>query len=139
VSVSAIASIITLVRWRSGSGLRAGITAGVWSGAINTYAGVGGPPLATYFISQKWLHGDFLRTLQVAFIGIDFVSLPILGLPALPWWFYLGGVACIVIGTSTGSQLRRRLSERQATMFSRGVIATAAVVSLVYSVFALLK
>lgn len=137
VALSALASLLTLVFWRSGSGPVAGVTAGVWSGAINTYAGVGGPPVASYLISQGWPHRDFLRTLQLVFIGIDIVSLPILGLPALPWWFYALAVACLLVGTRVGSLLRHRLSDGQAMRLSRVVIAVAATASLAYSVIAL--
>ena len=139
VALSALASLITLVAWRSGSGPASGITAGVWSGAINTYAGVGGPPVASYLISQGWSHGDFLRTLQLVFIGIDLVSLPILGLPTLPWWFYGIGVACLFVGNQIGSQLRTRLTQEQAMRLSQTVIAAAALVSLGYSAYALLS
>lgn len=138
IALSALASLITLAAWRSGSGPVAGAIAGVWSGAINTYAGVGGPPVASYLINQGWSHGDFLRTLQLVFIGIDIVSLPILGLPALPWWFYAIGVGCLLLGTGTGSLLRRRLSQQQAVRLSRTVIAVAALASLAYSTITLL-
>ena len=111
----------------------------MWSGAINTYAGVGGPPVASYLISQRWPHGDFLRTLQLVFIGIDIVSLPILGLPALPWWFYAIAVGRLVLGTGTGSLLRHRLTHEQAVRLSRTVIAAAALVSLVYSIITLMS
>ena len=138
VALSALLSLLTLVAWRSGSGPVAGATAGVWSGAINTYAGVGGPPVASYLISQGWPHADFLRTLQLVFIGIDIVSLPILGLPALPWWFYAIAVGCLLLGTFVGSLLRQRLTHEQAVKVSRIVIALAAVVSLAYSIVTLL-
>jgi len=137
VALSALASLAALVVWRSGSSAAAGATAGVWSGAINTYAGVGGPPVASYLISQGWPHGDFLRTLQLVFIGIDIVSLPILGLPALAWWFYAIAVGCILVGTGAGSLLRRRLTHEQAVRLSQVVIALAALVSLAYSVVTL--
>jgi len=138
VALSALLSLVTLIAWRSGSGVVAGATAGVWSGAINTYAGVGGPPVASYLISQGWPHGDFLRTLQLVFIGIDIVSLPILGLPALPWWFYAIAVGCLIAGTGIGSVLRQRFTHEQAVRVSRTVIALAALVSLAYSVITLL-
>ena len=138
VALSAQLSLVCLVAWRAGSGADAGATAGVWSGAINTYAGVGGPPVASYLISQGWPHGDFVRTLQLVFIGIDIVSLPILGLPALPWWFYAIAVGCLLAGTAIGALLRRRLTQEQALRLSRIVIAAAAVVSLGYSVVTLL-
>lgn len=133
VAVSSLASLAVLILWRASPGPLAGGIAGVWSGTINTYAGVGGPPVASYLISQGWPHGDFLRTLQVVFIGIDIVSLPILGLPALPWWFYAVGLACLLAGTGVGTLIRRRLTQHQATAVSRMVIAAAAIVSLVYS------
>ena len=95
--------------------------------------------MASYLISQGWPHGDFLRTLQIVFVGIDIVSLPILGLPAWPWWFYAVGVACLLLGTGVGSLLRRRLSQHQATMLSRTVIGVAAIVSLVYSIVLLVR
>ncbi len=138
IALSALASLITLAFWKSGARPADGAIAGVWSGAINTYAGVGGPPVASYLINQGWAHGDFLRTLQLVFIGIDIVSLPILGLPALPWWFYAIGVGCLLIGTGAGSLLRRRLSQAQAVRLSRTVIAVAALTSLIYSTITLL-
>ena len=138
VALSALLSLVTLIAWRSGSGAGAGVVAGVWSGAINTYAGVGGPPVASYLISQGWSHADFLRTLQLVFIGIDIVSLPILGLPALPWWFYAIAVGCLLAGTGIGSVLRQRFTHEQAVRVSRTVIALAALVSLAYSVITLL-
>ncbi len=137
VALSALASLVTLMAWRAGPSPASGITAGVWSGAINTYAGVGGPPVASYLISQGWAHADFLRTLQVVFIGIDLVSLPILGLPSLPLWFYAIGLACLVAGNQIGSRLRQRLTQDQAVLLSRAVIAAAALVSLAYSAYAL--
>lgn len=139
VALSALLSLVALIAWRSGSSVAAGATAGLWSGAINTYAGVGGPPVASYLISQGWPHGDFLRTLQLVFIGIDLVSLPILGLPGLPWWFYAIAAGCLIAGTFTGSLVRRRLTQQQAVALSRTVIAIAAVVSLGYSAYALLN
>lgn len=138
VAASALASLVALIAWRSGPSPLAGVTAGVWSGAINTYAGVGGPPVASYLISQGWKHGDFLRTLQLVFIGIDIVSLPVLGLPALPWWFYAIAVGCLLAGTGIGALLRRRLTQDQAVRVSRIVIAVSAAFSLVYSVVVLL-
>ena len=139
VALSALGSLVTLVAWRASPGPVEGAIAGIWSGAINTYAGVGGPPVASYLISQGWSHGDFLRTMQVVFIGIDIVSLPILGLPALPWWFYAIGIGCLLIGTGIGSLLRKRLTQRQAVLLSRTVIAVAALVSLAYSINALVR
>lgn len=138
VALSALASLVTLVAWRSGPGPLSGAIAGVWSGAVNTYAGVGGPPVASYLISQGWAHADFLRTLQLVFIGIDIVSLPILGLPALPWWFYLLALGCLGGGTQVGSLVGRRLTHQQAVTLSRVVIAVAALVSLTYSTVTLL-
>lgn len=139
VAVSSLASLAVLILWRASPGPLAGGIAGVWSGTINTYAGVGGPPVASYLIAQGWPHSDFLRTLQLVFVGIDIVSLPILGLPALPWWFYGIALACLLVGTALGSQLRKRLSQHQATTLSRTVIGIAAVVSLVYSIVTLLR
>ncbi|MFM7598250.1 MAG: hypothetical protein ACKO70_07745, partial [Actinomycetota bacterium] len=138
VALSALLSLVSLIAWRAGSGVVAGATAGVWSGAINTYAGVGGPPVASYLIRQGWPHADFVRTLQLVFIGIDIVSLPILGLPALPWWFYAVALGCLLFGTGVGALLRRRLTQEHAMRMSRIVIAVSAVVSLGYSAVTLL-
>lgn len=138
VAVSALASLLTLITWRSGSGGFAGAVAGIWSGAINTYAGVGGPPVASYLISQRWPQGDFLRTLQLVFIGIDLVSLPLLGLPALPWWFYAIAVGCLLLGTSVGALLRRRFTQSQSVLISKVVIAVSCTLSIIYSTSLLL-
>lgn len=139
VAISSLASLAALILWRASPGPIAGGIAGLWSGTINTYAGVGGPPVASYLIAQGWPHGDFLRTLQLVFVGIDIVSLPILGLPALAWWFYAIALACLLLGTGIGSLLRRRLTQHQATRLSRTVIGVAALVSLIYSIVTLIN
>lgn len=138
VALSSLASLLTLIVWRSGPSATSGAIAGVWSGAVNTYAGVGGPPVASYLISQGWAHGDFLRTLQLVFIGIDLVSLPILGLPALPWWFYAAALAMLAAGNQVGGLVRARLTHEQAVRLSRIVIAVAASASLLYTTISLL-
>ncbi len=133
VALSALGSLAALLLWRAGPGRGSGILAGVWSGAINTYAGVGGPPVASYLIGQGWAHGDMVRTMQVIFIGIDIVSLPILGLPRLPWWFYALAIVAIIAGSAIGRQARGRLSQESAVRLSQVVIAVAATASLIRS------
>ena len=139
VALSALGSLAALLLWRAGTGRASGVLAGVWSGAINTYAGVGGPPVASYLIGQGWSHGDMVRTMQVVFIGIDIVSLPILGLPRLPWWFYGLAVMAIIAGSAMGRAVRGRLTHEAAVRLSQVVIAVAATASLIRSTLELLS
>jgi len=51
------------------------VTAGIFSGAMNVTAGVGGPPLGIYGVLTSWDHRSFAATMQPVFFTIGSVSL----------------------------------------------------------------
>ena len=65
-------------------------------------------PLAVYLLHRGNLkHGQFVRTLQVAFAAMNAVTIPVLGLPSLPWWTLPVSFLAVAAGASLGMLARR--------------------------------
>jgi uncharacterized membrane protein YfcA len=87
VGVLAIGAVLTVVvserrtllhgRW----GL---LAAGALSGFMNVTAGVGGPMVTAYALSQRWSRDVLVPTLQGYLLVVNLASLAAKGLPALP-------------------------------------------------------
>ncbi len=139
VAASSLGALAALLLWRPGAGWGSASLAGVWGGTTNTFAGVGGPPLALYLIKQGWSHADYVRTQMVVFALLNIVSLPLLGLPSLAWWEYAAAIALVVIGSAAGLGSRRFITDTTASRLARGLVAVVAVVALVRAVLVLVS
>ncbi len=139
VAISATASMIWLVFSHRFGGALAGGFSAVWSGTVNTIAGVGGPPIASYLISRKITMNTYLRTLQVIFAVIDLVSLPILGIYAPSVWAIVAWVAVLFAGSVVGERSRGRLSEATARNVGKYVILVVCLAVLIRSIAVLLQ
>lgn len=138
VAVSSIAAFAALLLWKPGAGRLSASVAGAWGGTTNTFAGVGGPPLALFLIKQGWSHADYVRTQMVIFALLNIVSLPLLGLPSIPWWEYAGAIALVVLGSAAGLASRSHISESTASMLARWLIAVVAITALIRAIATLL-
>lgn len=134
VAASSLGALAALLLWRPGRGWRSASLAGVWGGTTNTFAGVGGPPLALYLIKQGWSHADYVRTQMVVFALLNIVSLPLLGLPSLVWWEYAAALGLVLAGSAAGLSSRRFISDVTAARLARSLIAVVAVVALIRAV-----
>ena len=134
VATSSLASLGALLWWRPKNSRRNRAAAGMWGGAVNTYAGVGGPPLATFMIGQQIKHGTRMRTQQTIFATLNAASIPILGLPPLNIPTIVGAAALIVCGAWAGMKLRGKLAEKTAITVAQVAICVVAGAALVRSV-----
>lgn len=127
VALSSLGSLVALAFWRPRPTRAAGALSGAWGGAVNTYAGVGGPPLAAYMIRVGIDHSQYVRTLQVVFAALNVTSLPFLGIPSVTWWFIPCSIGVILAGASMGMFLRRHIPTPRAVRVSEAVIAAVCI------------
>jgi hypothetical protein len=127
VALSSLGSLVALVFWRPRATRAAAVLAGTWGGAVNTYAGVGGPPIASYMIRLGMDHSQFVRTLQVVFAALNLVSLPFLGIPSVEWWLIPCSIGVILAGASLGMLLRSRIPAPRAVRISEIAIAAVCI------------
>ena len=138
VAASSLMALGVLLLWRPRMSPGSATLAGAWGAAMGTYASVSGPPLAAYLIRLGWPHSDFIRTLQLVFAVLNLVSLPLLGLPSLAWWEWVGAILLVVVGVSLGHRLRHLMTEQTARRLSIIVIAITAVLALALSLIDLM-
>ncbi len=134
VAVSATASILWLLTAHRFTGAGASAVSTVWGGAVNTVAGVGGPPLASYLVTRGLDFASYVRSLQMVFAIIDIISLPILGVAApspvaLALW-----LGAMLVGSLIGEAMRHRLTQQRAQAIGKGVILLVCVVALVRAI-----
>lgn len=131
VAASSLLGLLALLLWHPGSSRLSATISGAWGGAINTFAGVGGPPLAAFLVKQGWTHADYVRTQMVVFASLNIVSLPLLGLPMTTWWVIPAGVILVIAGTVLGITSRRVISPRHALLLTKVLIGVVAGLALV--------
>lgn len=139
VAVSATASVLWLLFAKRFSGIVVDTVSSTWGGTVNTIAGVGGPPIASFLFTRGLGFSSYVRTLQVTFAVIDVISLPILGVYA-PSATGIGvWILVLFIGSMGGELFRRRLTETQAQTLGKSVIIVVCIVALVRSVVTIMQ
>ena len=138
VAVSSLLSMAVLLWWHPSPNARYAAVSGAWGASVNTYAGVGGPPLAAYLVQQDWNPGSYIRTQQTVFALLNSVSLPLLGLPSIPPQAFAGGIGMVVLGTSLGIAMRHRVPAKRRRLISQGMVLLVASLAFVRAVVQLL-
>lgn len=138
VAISATASVIWLLYAKRLRGLFADSIAATWGGAVNTVAGVGGPPIASFLITRGLTFTTYVRTLQVTFAVIDLISLPILGVYAPSIGAVGAWISCLFVGSIAGEWFRKRMSDAAAQKLGKTVIITVCLVALSRSLMTLI-
>lgn len=112
-----IAGVLLLgsgVRWPAARGAAGAAAAGVLGAAGNVVAGVAGPVVAVWAANAQWRADVARASLQAFFLGVNCVTLPALGLPAVSGVLLASCVAGLVAGSLLGVPLARRVNERGA-------------------------
>lgn len=116
LAVIALASGLRVARLRGRAGA---VVAGAVSGAMNVTAAVGGPAAAMYGVNAGWPHRQLRPTLQAYFLGLNVVSLAVLGLPPLRPALLVAAT----LGWAVGARLAGHVSDENAR---RATLAMAA-------------
>ena len=85
------------------------LTAGALSGFMNATAGVGGPMVSAYGLSQRWERAEFVPSAQACLLLINAGSLAAKGLPDLSPVAWVVCAAALVAGAVGGEWLDRRI------------------------------
>ena len=139
VAVSATASVVWLLTAQRIRGITADSIASVWGGLVNTIAGVGGPPIASFLVTRGLTFATYVRTLQVTFAIIDLISLPILGVYAPSLTAVAAWIGALFVGSVIGEWSRKRLTESSARLLGKAMIITVCLVALTRSLITLLQ
>lgn len=137
VAASATGSIIWLLLADRFRGRVAGLASAVWGAAVNTVAGVGGPPLAAYLVTRGLGTASYIRTLQVLFAALSLVSLPMLGVTIPSFAAFVVWLLALIGGSVCGEALHRVLPEGTAQRIARVTIVLVCLVALGRSVLVL--
>jgi uncharacterized protein len=138
VALSSLLSMAALLWWRPRPTATTATLSGTWGGAVNTYAGVGGPPLAAFLVRQGWEPGSYIRTQQTVFAALNIASIPILGVRHVQPLALLGGVVVVAIGASVGIWMRHRVPAKGAMRVSVAMILVVSGVAFIRSMIQLL-
>lgn len=136
----AVGAVVLSVLPRAGALLRGrlgAVGAGVLAGFVNATAGVGGPMVSAYGLSQRWDPSVFVPTAQVVLLGVNAGALWAKGVPALPaavWW---AGLAAVVVGAAVGEVLARHLDARTGRRLVALVAALGGLATLARGLLAL--
>jgi uncharacterized membrane protein YfcA len=76
---------------------------------MNATAGVGGPMVSAYGLSQRWERAEFVPSVQACLLLINAGSLAAKGLPDLPPVAWVVCAAALVAGAVGGEWLDRRI------------------------------
>ncbi len=134
VALSSLLSMAVLLWWHPAPTARTAALSGAWGATVNTYAGVGGPPLAAFLVRQGWDPGSYVRTQQTIFALLNIVSIPLLGLPPIHPQAFVGGIAMVVLGTSLGIAARHRVPSQRRTRISQSMVLLVAGIAFLRAV-----
>ncbi|HET8591685.1 MAG TPA: TSUP family transporter [Nakamurella sp.] len=107
------------------------LLAGAGSAGLNVLAGVGGPILALYGVTQRWTGRSFLATVPVCSLVFNALSLATKGFPRVTGTELAVVVSALVVGSVAGEVLVRRIGSRHAQPVLLTVSAVGAVAAIV--------
>lgn len=120
--VVAILAMVLDERFRVFKGAKGLVGAGFLSGFMNYTAGVGGPAIVLYTLSNHWSHRHFVGSVQVYFMALNVMSLVGQGIPTLPNTIWISAAVALTVGILLGNLLAPRVP---VTVMSKLVVAVA--------------
>jgi uncharacterized membrane protein YfcA len=116
VCLAAVAALAAGGRSRRGSGPAGTALVGFLSGAMNVVAGISGPPVVLLALNAQWPPERTRPTMQLFFLGLNFVTLASLGWPDRVPVGLVVAFAAGVVGASVLSGRPSSDSVRSATL-----------------------
>ena len=101
------------------------------AGFVNATAGVGGPLVSAYGISQRIERTAFVPTAQAVLLAVNLTALLVKGLPDLAGSTWVIGFAAIVVGVLLGGPVSRRLDPVAGRRLMLAVAALGALATVV--------
>lgn len=113
------------------AGTPGALLAGGASAGLNVLAGVGGPALALYGVSQRWSGRSFIATVPVCSVVLNALSLLTKGFPPVTGTELTVVVSALLVGSVAGELLVRRIDSRHAQPVLLALAAGGAVAAIV--------
>jgi uncharacterized membrane protein YfcA len=116
---------------------RGRLAVGFVSGALQTSAGVSGPPLALWLAHRGYGPAQMRDSLSAAFLGLavigGLVLAPVLAVAGsdVDWGAMAAGLACVVVGHAVGSRAFARMKGERFEPLVLGLVVAAGVASVV--------
>lgn len=113
--LACVGAAVLIASGRQVYGLRGtggAVAAGAASAALNSIAGLSGPPVALYAANAGWQSDRLRGNLQAYFLALDLVAIPSLGLPHLAVEGLLAAAISATVGFVSGALLAGWISER---------------------------
>nr|WP_281377643.1 sulfite exporter TauE/SafE family protein [Saccharopolyspora hordei] len=107
VGITALADRHRLLR-----GVPGALVAGALSGFMSVTAGVGGPMVSVYALSERWTRRVLIPTAQAYLLAVNVVSLLSKGIPPVPWLGWACAGAALLVGALAGEWLDKRIAAR---------------------------
>ncbi|MFF7656608.1 TSUP family transporter [Streptomyces sp. NPDC007983] len=112
-------------------GIPGALVAGALSGFMNVTAGVGGPMVSAYALSERWSRRVLIPSAQAYLLLVNIVSLASKGIPPISWLGWTCSLSALVAGATAGEWLDSRIppaTGRRLIIIVALVGGTAAVV-----------
>jgi uncharacterized membrane protein YfcA len=116
VCLAAVAALATGRRLRRGRGPAGTVFVGFLSGAMNVVSGISGPPVVLLALNAQWPPERTRSTMQLFFLGLNFVTLASLGWPDRVPVGLVVAFAAGVVGSAVLSGRPSSASVRSATL-----------------------
>lgn len=95
-------------------GTKGAVAAGALGGAMNSAAGVGGPPMSLYAVNAGWTVREFIPNALFYGVVVNIFSVASNGVPHLTGARWTWVALALAVGMLAGRALAGRLSERRA-------------------------
>ncbi|GAB3386995.1 sulfite exporter TauE/SafE family protein [Amycolatopsis echigonensis] len=109
MAILAVGVVVLTRQRRLLRGTPGAIVAGALSGFMNVTAGVGGPMVSAYALSEQWSRRVLIPTAQAYLLLVNAVSLVSKGVPPISWFGWACGLGGLVVGALAGEWLDRRI------------------------------
>lgn len=119
--IVAVAATVLAGKQKLLRGVPGAVVAGAISGFMSVTAGVGGPMVSVYALSEQWARRVLIPTAQAYLLLVNIGSLVSKGIPEVPWegWVYCG--AALAIGAIAGERLDKRITAKTGRHLIIGV------------------
>ncbi|MEJ2871607.1 TSUP family transporter [Actinomycetospora sp. OC33-EN08] len=125
VALSAVPAAGAALRGTGGA-----VGSGVAAGFVNATAGVGGPLISAYGVSQRIEPRVFVPTAQAVLLAVNLTALLVKGVPDLGVVTWVAGLAAITVGVLLGGPVSRRLSPVTGRRLMLAVAAVGALATV---------
>jgi uncharacterized membrane protein YfcA len=119
-------------------GIPGAVVAGALSGFMSVTAGVGGPMVSVYSVSEQWTRQILIPTAQAYLLLVNIVSLLSKGIPPVSWLGWACSGAALALGVIAGEWLDKRIGPKSGRRLIIVVALAGGIAAVVRGVLTML-